>query len=52
MIVRLGLIVAASLAAFTVKQLNVKSSKPGTSTNLLVFFFTFFNSQGMKYDCT
>ncbi|KAK7306968.1 hypothetical protein VNO77_39626 [Canavalia gladiata] len=28
MIVRLGLIVAASLAAFTVKQLNVKSSKP------------------------
>lgn len=28
MIVRLGLIVAASLAAFTVKQLNVRSSKP------------------------
>ncbi|KAK7407599.1 hypothetical protein VNO78_09552 [Psophocarpus tetragonolobus] len=28
MIVRLGLIVAASLAALTVKQLNVKSSKP------------------------
>lgn len=28
MIVRLGLIVAASLAAFTVKQLNVTSSKP------------------------
>ncbi|XP_047176869.1 protein CHUP1, chloroplastic isoform X1 [Vigna umbellata] len=29
MIVRLGLIVAASLAAFTVKQLNVRSSNPG-----------------------
>ncbi|KAK7309993.1 hypothetical protein RJT34_07173 [Clitoria ternatea] len=28
MIVRLGLIVAASIAAFTVKQLNVRSSKP------------------------
>ncbi|WVZ10001.1 hypothetical protein V8G54_014531 [Vigna mungo] len=28
MIVRLGLIVAASLAAFTVKQLNVRSSNP------------------------
>lgn len=30
MIVRLGLIVAASLAAFTVKQLNVGNSKSGT----------------------
>lgn len=36
MIVRLGLIVAASLAAFTVKQLNVGNSKSG------IFHFIYF----------
>jgi hypothetical protein len=43
MIVRLGLIVAASLAAFTVKQLNVGNSKSGTCyVYSLVFSFFFF----------
>jgi hypothetical protein len=31
MIVRLGLLVAASVAAFAVKQLNIKTSRPSTS---------------------
>ncbi|CAL0308006.1 unnamed protein product [Lupinus luteus] len=36
MIVRLGLIVAASIAAFSVKQLNVRSSKPDHGETLLI----------------
>lgn len=42
MIVRLGLVVAASLAAFTVKQFNAKGSKSGTLFMFVQFLTIFF----------
>lgn len=42
MIVRLGVVVAASIAALTVKQLKVNNSKSGTCAYSPFFFYYFF----------